>query len=146
MKPEVDQILNLSAGQIMTALAPLLPVGYAQATAGLTSFMMMFAAQEYDRAADIRASENAEMRALFRELAPQAGDASLKQKLESAAATKDESLKISALNEANSELRKLLIALQAHFETLKEKHDARARIWAMLKTAAERRLLKLPGA
>ena len=146
MKPEVDQILNLSAGQIMATLAPHMPAGYAQATAGLTSFMMMFAAQEYDRAADIRARENTEMRALFRELAPQLRDAALKRKLESAAATQDESLKISALNETNSELRKLLIALQIHLETLKDAHDARARIWDLLRTAAERRVLKLPGA
>jgi len=145
MKPEVDQILNLSAAQIMAALAPHLPPGYAQGTAALTSFMMMFAAQEYDRAADIRASENSDMRALFKGLAPQIGDAALKRKLEAASATKDESLKISTLNETNSELRKLLIALQAQVETLKDA-AAEQRIWDMLGTAATRRLLKLPGA
>jgi hypothetical protein len=142
MSPEVDQILNMSATQMLGTLAPLLPGGYSQATAGLLGFMMMFAAQEYDRAADIRAAENADMRALFAELAPRVGDAALRRKLVAAAMTKDESLKISALDRANGELRKLLIILH---ESVEMDAQANKRVWRVLKDMAERRVLKLPG-
>jgi hypothetical protein len=145
MNPEVDQILVLSAGQLLGGIVPLLPAGYPQGTASLVSFMMMFAAQEYERGADIRAAENADMRALFGELAPMVSDAALKASLEQAAGSNDSSLKISALNASNAELRKLLIVLQTHLES-RDGHDARtgeARIWNVLKAAAGRRLLKL---
>ena len=145
MKPEVDQILNLSAQQLMGTLAPLLPTGYAQGAAALTSFMLILSAEEYDRAADSRAADNADIRALFRELAPRIGDAALKTKLEAAAASRDPSLKISALDEANYDLRRLLIALHTHVETLKDSRDAEKRIWNVLKASAERRVLKMPG-
>ena len=145
MNPEVDQILNLSAQQLMGTLAPLLPTGYAQGAAALTSFMLILSAEEYDRAADIRVADNADMRALFAELAPRIGDAALKQKLEAAAASRDPSLKISALDEANYDLRRLLIALHTHVETLKDSRDAERRIWGLLTASAQRRILKMPG-
>ena len=145
MNPEVDQILNLSAQQLMGTLAPLLPTGYAQGAAALTSFMLILSAEEYDRAAEIRFADNADMRALFEELAPRVGDAALRRKLETAAASRDVSLKISALDEANYELRRLLISLQIHVETLQDSRDAEKRIWDVLKVSAERRVLKMPG-
>jgi hypothetical protein len=145
MRPEVDQILSFSAAQLMGSLAPLLPSGYAQGAAALTSFMLILSAQEYDRAAEIRAADNADMRALFAALAPRIGDATLKQKLESAAASREISLKVSALDEANYELRRLLIAVQEHVEIQGDSHNGERRIWAILKASADRRVLKMPG-
>jgi len=145
VKPEVGQILGLSAQQLMGALAPLLPTGYAQGAAALTSFMLILSAEEYERAADIRVADNSDIRALFQEMAPRISDAALKQKLEAAAASRDPSLKISALDEVNYELRRLLIALHAHIETLKDSRASEKRIWAVLKASAERRVLKMPG-
>lgn len=75
MKPEADQILGLSAFQLLGTLSPLLPEAYAQGTASLIAFMMMLSAQEYNRAADIRVKENEDMRALFAGLAPKLRDA-----------------------------------------------------------------------
>jgi hypothetical protein len=144
MTPEVDQILNLSASQLLSSLAPQLPAGYAQGAASLIAFMMMFSAQEYERAADIRAAENADMRALFAELAPGVADAVLRRALETAALGKDASLTISALDAGNGELRKLLIALQIEIERTKNTRAAK-RIWAVLGEMARRRVLKLPG-
>jgi len=112
MKPEVDQILGLSAGQLTGTIAPLLPTVFAQGSASLLGFMMMFAAQEYDRAADIRVAENGDLRALFREAAPLVGDHDLKIALSRAAETRDDSLKVSMLDTANVELRRVLIRLQ----------------------------------
>ena len=85
MKPEVDQILMITAGQIMTELAPNLTTQYTQGAAQLAALMAILSAQEYDRAADIRAAENREMRALFAELPSVISDRSLRARLEEAA-------------------------------------------------------------
>ncbi|HEV2562184.1 MAG TPA: hypothetical protein VGT78_08565 [Rhizomicrobium sp.] len=147
MKPEVDQILGLSASQLLGGIAPLLPTGYAQGAVSLVAFMMILSAQEYERAADIRVAENNDVRALFKSLAAQVGDAELKAKLETAAATADSSLKISALDAANYELRRLLISLHIYMES-QPGENARAAeksIWQTLRALADRRALKLPS-
>ena len=142
MKPEVDQILGLSTGQLMSQIVPLLPNSFAIGSASLLGIMMTFAAQEYERGAEIRAAENADMRSLFHEAASGVSDASLKSALLAAADTRDASLKISALNASNAELRRLLIRLQAHAEEAQLQPLAR-RIWDVLKASADRRLLRL---
>lgn len=145
MKPDIDTILNLSAAEIMSTLAPALPTGYAQGTASILSMLMMFSAQEYERGADIRHTENQNMRALFAKLAADVSDAGLRKKIEAAAVTKDEALTISALNAANYELRRCLIALQIHFESEQTKSSqiARREIWKVLKAGADARVLAI---
>lgn len=144
MKPEADQVLTTSAFQLLMNVAPLLPSGYPQGTASLIAMLSMMAAQEYERGAEIRAVENKDMRRLFGELEPSVADDALKARLLVAAETKDTSLAISALDAANYVLRRLLIELQAHMEQQPGARDAERRIWAVLKAAAERRLVRLP--
>lgn len=142
MKPEVDTILGISAGHLMGALAPQLPAGYSQGGAALLGIMMTFSAQEYDRAAEIRVRENDDMRALFREAAGKVADQELKAMVMRAGETRDVSLRISALNAENTELRRVLIRLQSYAE----EHglgDVERRIWDVLKASAERRLIRL---
>lgn len=145
MKPQVDQLLGLTAAQIAAELAPLLPAGYAQGQATLGAVMLSLAAQEYDRAADIRVAENRELRALFAELAPLVADTALKARLETAARGEETSLRIAALDDANYALRRLLIALHAQIEDLPGEAARRAerRIWSVLRASAERRKLTL---
>lgn len=142
MKPEVDQILGISTGTLMGSIVPLLPNTFAIGSASLLGIMMSFAAQEYERGADIRAAENADMRLLFREAAATIADVDLKKMLAAAAETRDASLKISALNAENIELRRVLIRLQAYAEEHGDRTLER-RIWDVLKASAERRLLRL---
>jgi hypothetical protein len=146
MRPEVDQILMITAGQVATELGPNLPTQYAQGMAQLAAVMDVLAAQEYDRAADIRAAENREMRALFADLAPSIADKDLMARLQKAAADTDASLRVSTLNEANYALRELLIALHEHVEAEAGKagRAAETRIWKLLMTFAARRRLYLP--
>ena len=148
MKPEVDQILMITAGQIATELMPHLAAQYTQGVAQLSALMAILSAQEYDRAAEIRAAENREMRALFAELAPLVTDAGLNTKLNEQAGGQDASLRVSALNRANYALRDLLIALHEHVEGLdgEAARKAETRIWTLLKVFAERRQLHLPQA
>ncbi|MGH6873095.1 MAG: hypothetical protein ACREHE_16495 [Rhizomicrobium sp.] len=142
MKLDTANVLAITATQLMGAIAPQLPAGYAQASASLTGFLLTFCAQDYENAADIRAAENADMRALFAELAPRLRDGALRARLEAASVRKDSSLRISALDAANAELRSLLIALH---EAVEPDAAANARVWTVLCAMANRRVVKLPG-
>jgi hypothetical protein len=141
MNPEVGTILGLSAQKIAGGVGEH-GAAFAAGTVGLLGMMLAMSATEYDRAADIRFTENTDMRALFGELAPAVNDAALKSKLESAADGKDQSLRVSALNESNYALRRLLTRLQIYAEE-NGAHDAERRIWAVLKAMAARRLVPL---
>jgi hypothetical protein len=66
----------------------------------------------------------------------------LRKQLEDAAATRDTSLAISALNAANDELRRDLIALQVWVEDNGAREDQN-RIWIVLKAMADRRVVSL---
>lgn len=146
MKPEVDLVMQGLALTLLTEVIPDLHAEYSLGDAAVMCAMMLAAAQEYDRAADIRAKENAEMRTLFAEAAGMVDDAGLRNRLKEASETRDGSLRVSSLNEANDRLKALLIELQAHVEesqagwaSLLEK-----RIWAHLVEAAGRRKLPSP--
>jgi len=142
MKPEAGDILGTAADQLMGQIAPNLNAHYLQGSLAVQALLLKFAAREYERGADIRFADNAGMRTLFAELAPNIGDAALRAQLMAAAATKDTSLAISALNAANAELRRLLIALQVHVEDLRDR-AAQKRIWDALNTIASRRVVSL---
>jgi hypothetical protein len=142
MKPEADQILMFSALKLGAEYAPLIPAQYGQGMAQVVAALMFMSAQEYDRAADIRATENVDMRALFKLLAPQIADKELRRDLETAASAREESLRIASLNASNEHLRKLLIRLHAHLDETGA--DTRP-VWDVLKAMAARRTLTLPG-
>ncbi|HXC56957.1 MAG TPA: hypothetical protein VNU97_16780 [Rhizomicrobium sp.] len=141
MSPEVGTILGLTTQKIASGFGAD-GAAFAAGTAGLLAMVLSLSAKEYDRAADIRCAENNDLRALFAALAPGVRDAALKAKLEDAAAAKDASLRISALNESNYALRRLLTALQIDAED-NGARDAERRIWAVLKAMADRRLVQL---
>lgn len=147
MKPDVDTILATTAAQLMMEIAPQLPPGYTQSSAGLMGMLLGFCAQEYENGADIRVGENARMRNLLAELESAVEDARLRGKLGTVMGDRDASLKISDLNAANAELKKLLIETQAYLETRNDERArlARREIWAVLRAHADRRVLKLPG-
>lgn len=142
MKPETDQILNLSALKLMSELAPAMGGQYDQGMTQVLAVLLLMSAQEYDRAADIRSAENADMRKLFAQLAPTIADQALRDELEEASSGFDESLRVSALNAANEKLRRLLIRLHVHLE--QAGRDTQP-VWDVLKAMASRRTLALPG-
>ena len=142
MKPDAQDILNKSADQLMGQLAPALNAQYSQGTAAIMALLMKFVGKEYERGADIRAAENSDIRALFGELAPRVADQTLRKQLEEAAATRDTSLAISALNATNHDLRRTLIALQIWIEDNGMREEQK-RIWTVLKAMADRRLVSL---
>lgn len=141
MKPEVGTILGLTVQKLAMGIAEE-GAAFAQGTVGLLASMLTLSAREYERGADIRVTENREIRALFAELAPAVTDAGLRQALTDAAKAHDPSFRISDLNEGNYALRRLLTRLQIDAE----EHgalDAQKRIWVVLKALAQRRLVQL---
>ena len=142
MKPEADQILDVSADQLMAAAMSGPDDAYGKGTAALHALLMKFAAREYERGADIRAAENRDMRAAFAELASLVKDFILRAELATAAKGGDQSLSISRLNAANDELRRLLISLHAHLEESGAR-DAERKLWQLLKAMAARRAVSL---
>ena len=141
MKPEVGTILALTTQKIAMGLGDQ-GQAFAQGTVGLLASVLAAAAKEYDRGADIRVSENRDIRALFAALGPSVNDAKLRKELHDASVASDPSLRISDLNDGNYALRRLLTRLQIHAE----EHgalEAQKRIWAVLRALAERRLVQL---
>ena len=147
MKPEVDKILETTAMQMMTQIAPELPPGYTQNSTGLLTMLLTFCAHEYENGAETRAVENRELRNLLAELEASVEDVRLRVKLGAVMGERDASLKISDLNYSNAELKKLLIDVQTYLETRNDDRAklARREIWAVMKASAKQRLLKLPG-
>jgi hypothetical protein len=147
MRPEIDKILQTTAAQLMMQIAPELPPGYTQNSAGLIGMLLGFCAQEYENGAELRAGENRELRNLLAELEATVEDVKLRVKLGAVMGDRDASLKISDLNYSNAELKKLLIETQAYLETRNDEKAklARREIWAVLKASAKARLLHMPG-
>ena len=147
MKPDVGTVMHGFFGTLLGEIAPHLGAEYSMGNVGIMGMMMYMVAEEYDRAADIRATENREMRSLFSHAATLVTEPALKAKLSSAAAEKETSLRIQALNARSAALQSLLIELQAHAEASDAgwARNLEARIWDYLVAAAERRKLPLPS-
>jgi len=139
MRPEISELLRTTGMQVPGMVAP---TAYAQGSSTLITGLLMISAGHYDRAAEIRVTDNNEMRVLFGELAAGVKDAGLRASLETAAKSHDASIRISALNAANADLRKLLIALQTSLEDAGDKAGQK-RAWDVLRASAERRMLSV---
>lgn len=146
MKPDLPIVMRGFFGTMLTEIAPRLNAEYSTGSISIMSMMLYLTAQEYERAAEVRVTDNAEMRALFADAARLVQDKSLKARLEEAAGTKDRSLVVSALDENHAALSALLIELQAHVEesTAPWAAGLEARIWDHLLASTERRRLHLP--
>ena len=147
MNPDVDKLIQFSIQKLATEIAPALADPFAQSQIGLMSVVLGFAAREYDRGVELRVRENEDMRRLFAECASGVDDKTLAARLKTAADARDESLKISALNNSNWDLRRLLIELQVHVESRSD-DKARAmekKIWALLQRMADARMIPLAG-
>ena len=147
MNPDVGTVMQGFFGTLLGDIAPHLTAEYSMGNVGIMGMMMFMTAEEYDRAADIRAVENAEMRSLFSHAATLVDDGALKAKLAAAASEKEGSLRIGELNARNAALAGLLIELQTHVEASDASWapNLEARIWDHLVAATERRKLPLPS-
>lgn len=147
MKPDVGIVMQGFFGTLIGDVAPHLSAEYSMGHVGIMGLMLHMTAEVHDRAADICLAENTEMRSLFSHAAALVEDEALKQRLASAAATQDASLRISVLEENNKELAAVLIDLQVHAEASNASWAAglEARIWDYLVATTVRRELPFPS-
>ena len=123
---------NLAAGKLLMEIAPNIAPGYGQGSASTVAIVMILAAQEYGRAADVRAWENARLR----EILARGGVAGRRRA---------SGLAIAALNAENAALTRALIALQEKAEGPGGDKALEREIAAFLKESAARRRLHLPA-
>jgi hypothetical protein len=145
MIPEPNQALQVMMGTLAMEIAVSMGDDYRQANVNLLAFAAMLIAQEYDRAAEVRVTENREMRELFERAAGFVEDPDLRVRLARAAKESDASLRISELTATNNELRKLLIELHAAVETKQDTSNialSRA-IWRFLLDATAKRAIQI---
>jgi hypothetical protein len=145
VKPDVGELLGGLAQTLLSEVVPLVSDEYTANSAGLIGMLLMAAVEEQERAAAWRVEENAALRSLFAAGREVVTDTALRERLETEAAGRDESLRVSDLARANETLRALLIDLHAHVETLGS--DAAStleeRIWSELRLSTERRSLTI---
>jgi hypothetical protein len=143
MRPTPDQMLGLMAQTLLLEIGPAVADDYGQRGTQILGMLLTMVAEEWDRGAERLVEENAALRTLFDEAAPHAADAALRERLERAASSRDTSLRLSALNRANDELRALLIDLHSHLESLETEAAAALieQIWQELRASTERRAL-----
>jgi len=143
MKPSPDLVLNQAFAKIATEIGPALPPGYGQGSANLTGVLLLMVAQEFNRAAEIRAHENGAMRSLFAQAVSSTSGA-LREQLTIASGAEDLNLNVSALDQANGELKRLLIDLHAWAEE-QDDRVLESRILALMCEAAAARQVFLPA-
>ena len=146
MRPQVDMVLKGFFGTLLLQVIPSMSAGYWTDALSVMGLALHMAAQECERAADVRATDNAEMRSLLAEAADKVSDAALATRLHEGARHYETSLRISDLDQSNDVLKALLTDLHAY---LKEQTGARAaelerKILTHLKLSAERRLIVHP--
>jgi len=143
MKPTPDLVLNHAFAKVAMEMGPALPAGYGQGSATLTGVLLLMVSQEFNRAADIRAKENAAMRALFADVGSSVGG-ELGGRLKAAAEAKDADINVATLDRSNGALKALLIELQVHAERAGAQ-ALETRILKLLSDAAAARQIFLPA-
>jgi len=143
MTPAVSQVLADLAGRVARNAAPNIPAADRAGELGLSALLLGLAAEMWDGAAEILAQENADLRALLAARAKVWGEDTRRRWLDALSQGRDESLRLSALQSANGELKVALIALHAELER-RDDPEARAlesQIWRALVAASDRRRL-----
>jgi hypothetical protein len=143
MTPALPDILTGQAVALATPLPPEASGEYAAGRAAILTLLALLAAQEAERGAAARVWENGALRALLAGAAA-AYDGALGGRLALAAAAVDEDFSWTALDAANADLRRLLIALH---EAAEGRGDGALdrEILALYARMAQARRLELPA-
>ncbi len=143
MKPSVPALLDALGALVQREVAPALGEGYLSQQMLRSVGLLKAAAEEFDRAAARRVTENTALRALFDRSVDAVDDPALADALREAARGTDADLRVSALQAVNQRLRALLIELHAWSETAATPRAGavNAEVWAELRAGAQRRRL-----
>jgi hypothetical protein len=111
MKPNIADVLFDLEARLCGQIAPEISPSYHAGELMMIGSMQRVVAEEWDRAADRLVEENGLLRALFAVAAPVLENETLSVELRNLANSEDESFRISALEAANTVLRRALIDL-----------------------------------
>ena len=145
MTPSLPDILRGFAVALNTPLPPEALGDYTAGRAGILTLLALLAAQEAERGIAARLWENGAIRSLFSAAAVSAYDGALGGRLATAVSGADDEASWTALDLANADLRRLLIALH---EAVEDQRDGALdrEILALYARMAKARRLELPGA
>jgi hypothetical protein len=143
MKPEVDVVLRSMMTRLLLEVAPAVGDAYVRSNVEAMGALLAAAAEEFDRAAEVRVAENRSMREILRAATEHVPEGDLRSRLTVAAEEREASLRIGDLNAVNDRLRALLIELQTLVEGSDEEwaHRIDRAIWAELRASARRRAI-----
>jgi len=143
MKPEVDVVLRSMMTKLLLEVAPAVGDAYVRSNVEAMGALLAAAAEEFDRAAEVRVAENRSMREILRRPTKHVPEGDLRSRLAVAAEEREASLRITDLNAANDRLRALLIEIQTLVEGSDEEWARRIdrAIWDELRASARRRAI-----
>jgi len=141
MKPESDQYILTMATSLLMNFIPSLGTDMEKKTMAQMAYVMMAAAEDFDRAASRRIEENEQLRHLFAEAISVVTDQGLIKRLEKASNSTEEDYKVAALDKNNQILRSLFIDLHRHLETLEGEKAKKLekKLWFELAASVKRR-------
>ena len=143
MKPEVDVVLRSMMTKLLLEVAPAVGDAYVRSNVEAMGALLAAAAEEFDRAAEVRVAENRSMREILCAATKHVPEGDLRSRLAVAAEEREASLRITDLNAANDRLRALLIEIQTLVEGSDEEWARRIdrAIWDELRASARRRAI-----
>lgn len=143
MNPKVQDVLGALAGHLFTDVLPQLSASYAQADTMMAALLLSGAAEEFDRAAEVRSADIREMREIFAGAARYLPAGPLREHVTDASDRQAKSLRIADLDACRDELAGVLISLHEAIETRGEPwaRELDAKIWQHLRASTERRAM-----
>jgi hypothetical protein len=141
MKPTLADVLSALSARVLGEFAPLLPPGYLQSDAMVMALLLAAAAEEHERAAEVRHADIEDLRALFRRVIKSLSGGAVRDAVASAAELEPKSLRISDLDACSDKLSAALIELHAYVEQRGEPwaREIERDIWAVLRASTGRR-------
>ena len=144
MRPLLVDVLGALAARMVGDVMPALPAGYMQSDAMVVALLLAAAAEEHERAAEVRSADVSEMRAVLARALPRLEAGRLRESVAAAAIEEPTSLRISDLEACGDKLSAALIGLHAYVEEREEPwaREIERDIWRALRASAERRAFK----
>ena len=144
MRPALSDVLAALSARVFGEIAPVLPAGYLQSDAMVMALLLASAAEEQERAAEVRHADIEDLRAVFRRALPSLPGGAMKDTVAKAAELEPKSLRISDLDACGDKLSAALIELHAGVEEREEPwaRKIEREIWAALRASTERRAFK----
>jgi hypothetical protein len=141
LKPGLNDVLSAISARLATEVLPNLPPGYAQSDAMVLALLLAGAAEEHDRAAEIRMQDIDELRAILRTAAATLSDDTLRNRARDGAAREPASLRVTDLDRCLDALLGVLIDVHVAIESRSETwaRGLEADIWSHLRASVKRR-------